>query len=441
MRSAALAALLCCGCAGVLSGQSSVADRKALVIGNALYKALAEPPTAANDARLVANALGGANFVVSLVENRSLEQLGRDIARFLSNLSPGDAAVVYFTGYALQSGGENYLLPVDFALDKDIDFAAYSAKRLVRDLEARKLQPAIVLFDAARQAPALGGKYPDVGLALLDLRAPETVVGYSTLPGRSLPDAPGRTTGRYAAALAEAIGQPGLSLNDALARVKRAVATESQGAQTPAEISTSVRDFVFRKQLPQQAEWDRLKTSTDVAALNAFRLKYPGDPLANEALVRVEDLEWQAVANSGDPTVLRGFLNRHPRGAHAAAAQGALDGLARLAQQQAREMILATLQRYREAYQDKDIERLKSLRPGFSRNDLRNLEETFRFARQVKMDLEPAGDPQVDADLATVRCRQTIQLRDERGAMPAAKSDVLIKLRRSADGWVIEAIQ
>ena len=57
------------------------------------------------------------------------------------------------------------------------------------------------------------------------------------------------------------------------------------------------------------------------------------------------------------------------------------------------------------------------------------------------MDLEAAGDPQVDGDAAAVRCRQTIQLRDERGSMPAAKSDVLIKLRRSADGWVIEAIQ
>lgn len=420
---------------------TSAPERKAIVIGNAIYRSLPQAGTAAADARIVANTLGDLKFQVTLVENRTIEQMARDISRFLSSLSPGDAGVFYYAGYAAQSAGENYLLPADLTLDKDLDFAAYSMKRVVREMEARRLQPGIVIVDAARTAPEVAAKYPDPGLALVDLRGAETVVAFSTLPGRVAPAAANRNTGLYAEALVRQWKTPGLSLNEVFAQLKRGVSEASNGEQTPAEISTAVRDFVFHPRPPQLAEWERLRASTDLAAIAAFRLRYPNDPLAGEAARRMEEIEWQAVATSKDPIAIRAYLNKYPAGAFASLAQATLELLAKEAAASGKDAILAVVERYRDAYQNKDLERLKALRPGLTRNELKKLEETFRFARQIRMDLEAAGEPKIDGDSATLRSQMTIQLRDERGMNPPARADVVIKLRRSADGWLIDSIQ
>ncbi|MBX9600144.1 MAG: caspase family protein [Bryobacteraceae bacterium] len=433
---------LAAACLAPLFAQTTSApERKAIVIGNALYRSLPQAGTAAADARIVANTLGELKFQVTLVENRTIEQMARDINRFLSSLSPGDAAVFYYAGYAAQSAGENYLLPSDLTLDKDLDFAAYSMKRVVREMEARRLQPAIVVIDAARTAPEVAAKYPDAGLALVDLRGPETVAAFSTLPGRLAPAAANRSTGLYAESLVRQLKIPGLSLNDVFSQLKRSVSEASKGEQTPSEISTAVRDFIFHPRPPQLAEWERLRASTDLAAIAAFRLRYPNDPLAAEAARRMEEIEWQAVATSKDPLAMRAYLNKYPSGAFAPLAQATLELLAREAASAGKDAILAVVERYREAYQNEDLERLKALRPGLTRNELRALEETFRFARQIRMDLEAAGEPRIDGDSATLRSKMTIQLRDERGMNPPARADVVIKLRRSADGWLIDSIQ
>src|SRR5579872_668904 len=96
------------------AGATATERRLALVIGNASYqtKPLA---TAVNDAGLVAQTLQMAGFDVAGARDLGQDLLRKAISDFtekVTSTGPGATIVVYFSGYALQSAGENYLIPI-----------------------------------------------------------------------------------------------------------------------------------------------------------------------------------------------------------------------------------------------------------------------------------------------------------------------------------------
>src|SRR6202167_6608859 len=97
--------------------------RFALVIGNDQYKAgtLATP---ANDAGLVADALQAAGFTVTGARDLDQATLRETFREFLGQVSaagPDAVALVYLAGYGLQFEGENYFVPVDADIARDVD--------------------------------------------------------------------------------------------------------------------------------------------------------------------------------------------------------------------------------------------------------------------------------------------------------------------------------
>ena len=99
--------------------------RIALVIGNADYEA--RPlKTAANDAGLIAQTLQAAGFEVAGARDLDEDSLLHAFRDFVDRASASGAdtvALVYFAGYGLQLDGENYLLPVDANIGRDVDEA------------------------------------------------------------------------------------------------------------------------------------------------------------------------------------------------------------------------------------------------------------------------------------------------------------------------------
>ena len=59
-------------------------------------------------------------------------------------------------------------------------------------------------------------------------------------------------------------------------------------------------------------QWERLRSSRDVRALAEFKGKYPNGPFGEDALRRIELVEWEdsKAANSAD--VYRTFVMRYP---------------------------------------------------------------------------------------------------------------------------------
>src|ERR1700688_798344 len=97
--------------------------RFALVIGNDEYKA-GMLATSANDAGLVADALQAAGFTVTGARNLDQATMRETFREFLAQVSeagPAAVALVYLSGFGLQFEGENYFIPVDADIQRDVD--------------------------------------------------------------------------------------------------------------------------------------------------------------------------------------------------------------------------------------------------------------------------------------------------------------------------------
>ena len=97
--------------------------RFALVIGNDEYKS-AKLATPANDAGLIADALTAAGFTVTGARNLDQATLRKSFREFLGQVEaagPDAVAVVYLAGFGLQFAGDNFFVPVDADLQRDVD--------------------------------------------------------------------------------------------------------------------------------------------------------------------------------------------------------------------------------------------------------------------------------------------------------------------------------
>src|SRR5882757_10502281 len=147
--------------------------RIALVIGNADYPGV-PLQTPANDAGLIAQTLQAAGFDVAGARDLDQESLRRALRDFLDQASasgPDTIAYVYVSGYGLQVEGENYIIPIDARIARDIDVPveALRVSDYIRPLVALRLRASIVVLDLARPNPfARSGPPLAGGLALVE---------------------------------------------------------------------------------------------------------------------------------------------------------------------------------------------------------------------------------------------------------------------------------
>ena len=125
----------------------------------------------------------------------------------------------------------------------DIDEVLGSMENAEADLN-------IVVLDACRDNP-FPSNTRGMSRGLAQTSAPRgTFVAYATAPGDVAEDGTGRNS-PYTTALAEAIRTPGLKLEDVFKQVRREVALQTDGRQTPWENSSIFGDFYFTPPAPE----------------------------------------------------------------------------------------------------------------------------------------------------------------------------------------------
>jgi serine/threonine-protein kinase len=196
---------------------------------------------------------------------------------------------------------------------------------------------------------------------------------------------------------------------------------------------------------PRTAEanaWERARNSTDITVLERFRAGFPNGSFFAEAGRRIEQVEWDRASRANDAKAYGDFLAKYPAGAFSDRARAELAKIERTGLLAAnRRLVDAALERYRQAFEAKNIEALKSVWPSLGRNDLASIQSFFRIARSIRVELRLTGEPEVTADAATVQARRILAATDERGAMPAQDQMVTIRLRKSGDAMLIDSIQ
>ncbi|HZE54150.1 MAG TPA: caspase family protein [Bradyrhizobium sp.] len=321
--------------------------RIALVVGDGAY-AKSPLATAANDAGLIAQTLQAAGFDVVGARDLDADTLRRSFRDFIQKAQasgPGTVAMVYLAGYGMQVAGENYFIPVDSALSRDVDIPIEGLRisDYTRQLASLPLKASIVVLDAARQQPFIEGGQPIAsGLALVE-PDPRMLIGFNAAPGTVAPNEQGNY-GIYAQSLAEMIRTGGLPLPEVFSRVRLRVNDASKGAQVPWNAEKIDAAFMFfdrspdapAQAPPDQAAAMRNRPIRDLGVQDAyaaalerdtlpgyedFLAAYPGDPLARRVrailAARREAITWLRTYRADTPPAYWSYLRRYPRGPHA----------------------------------------------------------------------------------------------------------------------------
>src|SRR5262245_50031554 len=95
-------------------GWAQQGDKVALLIGNSNYPDADAPLKApVADARALADELKRNGFEVDVAENLTKEQTQRAIERFYQKIKSGSTALIFFSGFGIQTGRQTYLIPVN----------------------------------------------------------------------------------------------------------------------------------------------------------------------------------------------------------------------------------------------------------------------------------------------------------------------------------------
>jgi uncharacterized caspase-like protein len=196
------------------------------VVGQGAYGGR-QLPTTVNDAGLIAQTLTGAGFEV--IQGRDLgandlRSLVRDFLDKAQDLEPGSTVMVYLAGHGVQLEGDNYLLPVDARIERDVDvpIEGFRLSDLVRSLERSPAQVRVIVADMARDYPFGSPVEPPAGFLMAFSSAPNIAAGDGQSP-----------YGAYATALAEMIRQPGLALDEVFARTRLRTHESTNGQPIP----------------------------------------------------------------------------------------------------------------------------------------------------------------------------------------------------------------
>ncbi|RXH12729.1 caspase family protein, partial [Bradyrhizobium guangzhouense] len=222
-------------------------DRFALVIGNAKYpdadSPLKEP---INDARDVADELKRDGFTVEVGENLTGDAMRRAFDKLYGKIKPGSVALLFYSGFGIQSARQSYMIPVDAQIwtESDVRRDGFSIEAILGELNTRGAGVKIALIDASRRNP-FERRFRSFSAGLTPVIAPNgTLVMYSAALASVVSDAGGDHS-LFVQELLKEIRVPDLMAEETLNRTKMGVTRASRGEQVPWISSSLAEDFSF----------------------------------------------------------------------------------------------------------------------------------------------------------------------------------------------------
>jgi uncharacterized caspase-like protein len=235
-----------------MAAQNAPIHPVALVIGNAAYPDV-ETPLAApvNNARALADALRENGFDVVFGENLTKLDMHRAIDTFIGKVTPGSAALIFFSGFGIQASRKTYLIPVNAQIwiENDVRRDGVSVEPILEEVEIRRAAAKLVILDASRRNP-FERRFRGFSAGLAGIYAPDdTLMMYSASPGKIVDGAEGDRSILLSELIAQ-IHLPGQTAEQIFNRTRLAVGRASNRAQVPWVSSSLGEDFTFGSARP-----------------------------------------------------------------------------------------------------------------------------------------------------------------------------------------------
>lgn len=230
--------------------------RKALVIGNDLYRNVPRLDNARSDARAMGDSLRSLGFKVTMAADLTERGMKETLRNFKAAVEGGDEVVVFYAGHGVQLGSANYLLPVDIAgqSEEQVRDEAIQMQRILDDMQERRTGFMLMIVDACRDNPfkvagrSIGGR----GLAPTSAATGQMVI-FSAGAGQQALDRLGpndkEPNGLFTRLFLREMSKPGVPVDRVLRSVRSEVARLARTIgheQTPALYDQSLGDFFLK---------------------------------------------------------------------------------------------------------------------------------------------------------------------------------------------------
>jgi len=243
-------------CSATEVKQSPHADtnRVALVIGNFNYPdADMQPAQTGNDACALASALRKDGFDVDLVQNATRNDMQRAIERLEAKVRHDSIIMIYFGGYGVQSGGQNYLIPVDAKIwdEQDVRHVGVCADWLFAGLKSSGAHVRLAVIDASRRNP-YERRFRSYSHGLAPIQADENALILTSEPPGAVADDSDGSHSPLITALLHEMSSSTRSVGEIFERTRLVVALTTQNQQHPT-VSSSLIDDVKLGPAPANA--------------------------------------------------------------------------------------------------------------------------------------------------------------------------------------------
>lgn len=239
------------------SAMTTMANRKALVIGNDTYKSVAKLLNAREDAKAIASNLTAVGYKVTLQLDLNEKEMKAALRTFSSQVQGGDEVMFFFAGHGVQLGATNYLLPTDIGGESEaqVKDEGIQLQRILDDMTEKKAKFTLAMIDACRDNPfkSMGRNIGGRGLAPTTAATGQMVV-FSAGSGQQALDRLGSTdknkNGVFTRTFLKEMQKSGVSIDRIIKNVRNEVAELAKTIgheQVPAIYDQVLGDFYFKK--------------------------------------------------------------------------------------------------------------------------------------------------------------------------------------------------
>ncbi|NEW95053.1 caspase family protein [Rhodopseudomonas sp. BR0M22] len=218
-------------------------SRLALVIGNGHYPDAAAPlAQPINDARALSAKLRGDGYDVDMIEDASRDDILRAVGRLKARARKDATVMLFFGGYGIQSGRDNYMVPVDAKIwtEADVRRSGVSVEQVLAEIKAAGASTSLAVLDASRRNP-YERRFRAYSHGLAPIETPANALVLSSATPGQVADDNDAPNSMVVAELIGSLSSPA-SAEAAFAKARQAVIKATSGAQVPSMTSSLVTD-------------------------------------------------------------------------------------------------------------------------------------------------------------------------------------------------------
>ena len=203
----------------------------------------------------------------------------------------------------------------------------------------------------------------------------------------------------------------------------------------------------------ENQRFQEASNSSDEATLRALLKDHPSGPQHDKIYGRLDDVIW-GKTRTDDVAGLRAYVEKMSDGKYVSQAREQIEKLTEAAKPpqrtqptlppptitvDERKAVLAILDQYKKAYENKNVPELVRLGPAVG--DPRQFEAFFKRADSVRWDYLLIGEPQFDGNQAIVTLTESFSYVLDNRPIKQQKKTVMRLTKGASGAWTIQSIQ